>query len=72
MVCTLERCQFSTVLIRFTGNWRKISDENFEGAAVLMDPGFDLTTRDLYFTILDEVFTNHILAENTYFTNHIE
>ena len=23
--------------------------------------GFDLTTRDLYFTILVEVFTNHIL-----------
>ena len=34
--------------------------------------GFDLTTRDSYFTILVEVFTNHILVENTYFTNHIE
>ena len=35
--------------------------------------GFDLTTRDLYFTILIEVFTNHFLAaENTYFTNYIE
>ena len=32
---------------------------------------FYLTTRDLYFTILFEVFTN-ISAENTYFTNHIE
>ena len=41
MVCTLERCQFSTVLIRFTGNWRKISDGNFKGAAVLMDPRFN-------------------------------
>ena len=34
--------------------------------------GFDLTTRDLYITILIEVFTNHILAKNTYFMNHIE
>ena len=33
---------------------------------------FDLTTRDSYFLILVEVFTNHILAENPYFTNHIE
>ena len=34
--------------------------------------GFDLTTRDLYFTILVEVFTNYILAENTHFTNLVE
>ena len=34
--------------------------------------GFDLTTRDSYFTILVEFFTDHILAENTYFTNHVE
>ena len=27
-------------------------------------------TWDLYFTTLVEVFTNHISAENTYFTNH--
>ena len=33
--------------------------------------GFDLTTRDSYFTILDEVFTNYILAENTYFMKHL-
>ena len=26
---------------------------------------FDLRTRDSYFTILVEVFTNHILADNT-------
>ena len=26
--------------------------------------GFDLTTRDSYFTILVEVFTNHILEKN--------
>ena len=29
-----------------------------------MITGFDLTTCDSYFTILVEVFTNHILAEN--------
>ena len=34
--------------------------------------GFDLTTRDLYFMSLVEVFTNRILAENKYFTNHVE
>ena len=34
--------------------------------------GFNLATCDLYFTIQVEVFMNHILAENTYFTNHIE
>ena len=28
-------------------------------------------TRDLYFTILVEFFTNHILEENTNFTNHL-
>ena len=28
-------------------------------------------TRDSYFTILVEVFTNHVLAKKTYFTNHI-
>ena len=34
--------------------------------------GFDLTSCDLYFMILAEVFMEHILTENTYFTNHIE
>ena len=34
--------------------------------------GVNLITHDLYFTILVEIFTNHILAENTYFTNLIE
>ena len=29
-------------------------------------------TCDLYFTILVEVFMNHILAENMYLTNHRE
>ena len=33
---------------------------------------FDLTTCNSYFAILVEVFTNHILAENTYFMNHAE
>ena len=33
---------------------------------------FDLTTHNSYFTILVEVFTKHILAENTQFTNHTE
>ena len=34
--------------------------------------GFNLTTHDLYFTVLVGIFTNHISAENKYFTNHIE
>ena len=38
----------------------------------MIQPGFDLMTRDSYFMILVEVFMNHILAENTYFMNHIE
>ena len=29
-------------------------------------------TQDSYFTTLVEVFTNHNLAKNTYFMNHIE
>ena len=32
----------------------------------------NLTTRDSYFTILVEVFTNHISTKSTHFTNHIE
>ena len=32
---------------------------------------FDVRTRDSYFTILVDVFTNHILVENTYFTKHL-
>ena len=38
----------------------------------LLFPGFDLMTWDLYFMILVEVFTNCILAENTYFMSHVE
>ena len=34
--------------------------------------GFGLTIHDLYFTVLVEVFLNHILAEDTYFMNHTE
>ena len=32
--------------------------------------GFDLTTRDSYFTILVEVFTNHILAKDREWREH--
>ena len=35
-------------------------------------PGFNLRTRNSYFLILIEVFTNHVLIENIYFTNCIE
>ena len=38
----------------------------------LNNSGFHLTIRHSYFTILVEVFKNHILAQNTYFTNHTE
>ena len=34
--------------------------------------GFDLATRDSCFTILVEVFTNHISLENSDFINYIE
>ena len=34
--------------------------------------GFNLSTRDSSFTILVKVFTNHILAENTYLANRLE
>ena len=37
-----------------------------------LSSGFNLTTRDSYFTNGVGVFTNHILAENTYFTNKRE
>ena len=37
---------------------------------ILLCAGFNLTTRDSYFTIQVEVFTNHVLVENSYFTNH--
>ena len=33
---------------------------------------FGLMTCGLYYMIFVEVFTNHTLAENTHFTNHIE
>ena len=34
--------------------------------------GLNLTTCDSYFMILVDIFTNHILAESTYFANQIE
>ena len=33
---------------------------------------FKWATRNSHFTILVEVFTNNVSAENTYFTNHIK
>ena len=50
---------------------RKLSPELWVGARSSAS-GLDLTTRDSWFTILVEVFTNHILAKNTFLTNHIE
>ena len=59
----------------------KYSDELFQLLINLLDlsslhylSSFDnkAATRDLYFKILDEAFTNHIFVENTYFTYHIE
>ena len=35
-------------------------------------PGFNLMACDSYFTIPVKVFTNHTLAENTYFMNYLE
>ena len=32
--------------------------------------GFDLTTHNLYFTILVEIFMNHILAEDIFHKSH--
>ena len=39
---------------------------------LILNPGFNLITRDSYFRILVKVLKNHILTENTYFMNHIE
>ena len=40
--------------------------------SLLIPSGFNLTTRDSYFTILVEVSTNYISSNDTYFTNRIE
>ena len=45
---------------------RKLKQKNF-----LNEIG-NLATCDSHLTILFEVFTNHLLAENTCFTNHME
>ena len=45
---------------------------NFDILDVLEQTGFNLTTRDSFYTMLGEVFLNRILAESTYFTNHVE
>ena len=47
-----------------------LSNIGWEKALNNYFPGFDLTARDSYFTILVEVFTNHFLIEYTYYTNH--
>ena len=47
-------------------------DSQFQIYKIIIRSGFDLMTRDSYFTILVEVFTSHILSENTYFTYHIK
>ena len=38
----------------------------------IVSPGFDLRTHDSYFKTLVDVFTNHILAENTDIMNRTE
>ena len=45
-------------------------DEIADVMISMKNTGFDLTARDSYFTILVEVFANHILVENAYFTHH--
>ena len=50
----------------------KSSFSNSPYCFMLEFSGLDLMTCDSYFSILVEVFTIHILAEDTYFTNHVE
>ena len=45
---------------------------NVRRTFLILNPGFNLITRDSYFRILVKVLKNHILTENTYFMNHIE
>ena len=40
--------------------------ENSKLPKTITSSRFDFTTRDSYFTILVEVFTNHVLAEKTF------
>ena len=54
-------CKFCEIFKK-TGNLSHVRIERF------IVSGFDLTTRDSYFTIL----VKFILAVNTYFTNRIE
>ena len=51
----------------------KIEKESLDKSLMLlvMVSGFDLTICDSYFTILVEVFKDHILAKNIYFTNRL-
>ena len=50
----------------------QINQEDGSGDQTLSTAGLNLTTHDSHFTILVEVFTSHILAKGTYFTNHKE
>ena len=63
------RCQ-EKILVSF---WLYMSGPNLYLSCVWQsDTGFDVKTCDLYFKTLVDIFTNHISAENTYFTNYIE
>ena len=50
-------------------NFQKSQTPIYKGGGATT--GFDLMSRDSYFTIPVEVFMNNISAENTCFTNHI-
>ena len=63
--------QFSSTIVK-TFLCQNFSFERMTENFPLISTEFDLTTRDSYSMILVEVLTNHILAKNTYFTNHIE
>ena len=43
----------------------------YENGMIPTITGFNLTTCDLYFTVLLEVFINLVLAKNIYFMNHL-
>ena len=59
------------VVLKFWAQTRKLQDKE-DWKIAYCKSGFNLTNRDSYFSILVEVFTNRILAENTNFTNHAE
>ena len=63
MSCCGQTIKWMKTISTIGRDWLKVK---------LFTPEFNLTTHDSYVTILVEVFTNHILAESTYFTNHTE